>query len=273
VLIAAAICPHPPLLIPEVSGPGPAPAAASAAAAVQATAAASTPAAVQATAAASTPAAASELAALRSACDAAVAELMAAGADLIEVVGTAAEAGCYPGSAAGSLRPFGVRYHVGDGEPVLPLSLTIGRWLLARAGLDPAADQGGAPRVLLRAIFQRTPAAECLSLGAQIAAQAPRVALLGMGDGPARGAIGAPEAADPEAERYHAEAAAALAAADPDRLARLDPGRDAELMVAGRAVWQVLAGAAAGQRLRGRLRFAAAPLRVSYLVASWAVPD
>jgi hypothetical protein len=41
-------------------------------------------------------------------------------------------------------------------------------------------------------------------------------------------------------------------------------------MVAGRAAWQVLAGAAAGRRLHGRLLYAAAPLDVSYLVASWA---
>jgi hypothetical protein len=40
-------------------------------------------------------------------------------------------------------------------------------------------------------------------------------------------------------------------------------------MIAGRAAWQVLAGAAAGVSLLGRLRCAAAPYDVSYLVASW----
>ena len=64
--------------------------------------------------------------------------------------------------------------------------------------------------------------------------------------------------------------AAALAAADAGALARLDAALDDELMVAGRAAWQVLAGAAVGGGLRGQVRFAAAPLDVTYLVASWA---
>jgi hypothetical protein len=95
------------------------------------------------------------------------------------------------------------------------------------------------------------------------------VALLAMGDASARKAAGVHGAADPAAERYDAEVAAALAAADPGRLAALDPALDAELMIAGRTAWQVLAGAAAGVSLRGRLHCAAAPYDVSYLVASW----
>jgi hypothetical protein len=249
----------------------------------------------------------SALAQVRAACDAAVAELLAVGADLIAVVGGAAEPGLYPGSAAGGLGQFGVPSQVGAGEPVLPLPLTIGRWLLDRAFGHPDGQRSGGPggggqraygpgnggqrareqlpgvhcadgrdlppRVLLRAVCAHSPVADCLSLGAQIAAQAPRVAILAMGDGPARPAIGVPGVADPAAECYQAEVAAALAEADPARLARLDPGLDAELIVAGRAAWQVLAGAADGRRFYGRLRFAAAPLGVSYLVSSWTVPD
>jgi hypothetical protein len=90
-----------------------------------------------------------------------------------------------------------------------------------------------------------------------------------MGDASARKAAGVHGAADPAAERYDAEVAAALAAADPAALAALDPALDDELMIAGRAAWQVLAGAAAGVSLLGRLRCAAAPYDVSYLVASW----
>jgi hypothetical protein len=104
---------------------------------------------------------------------------------------------------------------------------------------------------------------------AGLAARAARVALLVMGDGSARRAAGVPGAADPAAEGYDADAAAAFADADPGRLARLDRSLDGELMVAGRAAWQVLAGAADGSQMRGRLRFAAAPLGVGYLVASW----
>src|SRR5579875_2265018 len=68
---------------------------------------------------------------------------------------------------------------------------------------------------------------------------------------------------------WETEQPAGLASADAARLARLDPALDAELLVAGRAAWQVLAGAAGEARLRGRLLWAAAPYDVTYLVAAW----
>ncbi len=233
-LVAAAVCPHPPLLVPEAAG-----------------------------AAGARPG--GGLAELRAACDAAVAGLAAAAPEAVVVVGGAAATAVYDGSAAGSLREYGVGYQVGTGQPVLPLSLTVGAWLLAGSGIF------GPGRRRLQAVDRSAPPAQCLRLGAAIAAQAPRVALLVMGDGPARRAVGAEDAADPAAERYEAEVAAALAEADPARLARLAPALDDELMVAGRAAWQVLAGAADGRRLRGRLRCAVTPFEVSYLVASWDV--
>ena len=113
------------------------------------------------------------------------------------------------------------------------------------------------------------PPADCLRLGAELAGLAARVAMLAMGDASARKAAGVPGRADPAAERYDAEVAAALAAADPAALARLDPAIDGELMIVGRAAWQVLAGAAENTALRGQLRCAAAPFGVTYLVASW----
>jgi hypothetical protein len=211
------------------------------------------------------------------ACDAAVAGLAAAEPGLIVVVGGAAVSAVYDGSAAGSLREYGVRYAVGTGEPVLPLSLTVGSWLLRRAGLVPSDVPAAGParprgRLCLHAVARTTPAAECLRLGATLARQAPRVAMLAMGDGSARKAVGVPGAADPAADSYDAEVAAALAGADLARLARLAPSLDDKLMVAGRAAWQVLAGAAGGEGLRGRLRCATARHEVSYLVASWDLP-
>ena len=123
----------------------------------------------------------------------------------------------------------------------------------------------------LQAVQATASLPSCLRLGAGLRAP-PRVAMLVMGDGSARRVLHLHGVPDPQAESYDAGVAAALAAADADRLAGLDP-RDGELMVAGRAAWQVLAGAAAGARLRGLL-FAAAPLDVGYLVASWAAgPD
>jgi hypothetical protein len=55
------------------------------------------------------------------------------------------------------------------------------------------------------------------------------------------------------------------------QLARLPLSLDNELMVSGRAAWQVLAGAAGARRYQGRLRCAAQPYAVSYLVASWEI--
>jgi hypothetical protein len=105
-----------------------------------------------------------------------------------------------------------------------------------------------------------------------IAERAPRVALLAMGDASARRARDIEGAPDPQAQDYDAEVAEALAAADARWLGRLDPALDGELLVAGRAAWQVLAGAAAGAPMCGRLRCMASPYGVTYLVASWERP-
>jgi len=163
---------------------------------------------------------------------------------------------------------------------VLPLSLTIGRWLLECAGvLEPAevAGDGGAGSepvaVLFQAVAQRASPGDCLKLGMVLAERAPRVALLAMGDSCARPAREAPGVPDLPAQEYDEDVAEALAAADARWLARLDPARDNELVVAGRAAWQVLAGAAGGRtrgnRLQGRLLCMNAPYGVTYLVASW----
>ena len=77
---------------------------------------------------------------------------------------------------------------------------------------------------------------------------------------------------DPDAQEYDEEVAEALAAADARWLARLDPALDEQLVVAGRAAWQVLAGAAGGRRMHGRLLCMSAPYGVTYLVASWDEP-
>jgi hypothetical protein len=230
-LIAAAVCPHPPLLIPEATGaPG---------------------------------SADPELNRLRAACRNAVAALLAEPPDLIVVAGGAERTAEYPRHTPGRLHDFGVPFTVGadtDDAESLPLSLTIGKWLLSEHGAPPAAWWGIAPDV---------PLAECLQLGEKLAALAPRVALLAMGDGPARRARAAPHAADPEADRYDELVSGSLAAADPAALAALDPRQDRPLEIAGRAAWQVLAGAAGQDAFDAELRYRGAPFEVSYVVASW----
>jgi hypothetical protein len=237
-LIAAAVCPHPPLLIPEATGaPG---------------------------------AADPELNRLRAACRNAVAALLAGRPDLIVVVGGAERTAEYPPRTPGRLHDFGIPFTIGPAghdASALPLSLTIGKWLLAEHGA-PATWWG---------IASDAPPAECLQRGEKLAALAPRVALLAMGDGPARRARAAPHTTDPEADRYDHQVAGALAAADPAALAALDPREDRPLEIAGRAAWQVLAGAAGDEpgdeqgqdAFDAELRYRGAPFEVSYVVASW----
>ncbi|HEY2552360.1 MAG TPA: hypothetical protein VGI64_17470 [Streptosporangiaceae bacterium] len=240
-LVAAAVCPHPPVLIPEAMG------------------------AAGLTAVPADPGADGLLAALRAECAEAVTGLLDAGADLLIAVGGGAETAEHAASAAGTLRGLGVPFSTGPGEPVLPLSLTVASWLLR---LQPA----GCP-VILQAVAQDAAPGDCLRLGGSLASRAARVALLVLADGTARKATGVPGAADPAAEQYDAELAAALADGDAARLARLEPARDSELLATGRAPLQVLAGASQ-HPMRGRLTFGAAPLDVTYLVASWTLrPD
>src|SRR5690242_12366622 len=241
-LIAGAVCPHPPLLIPEALG-----------------------------SAASDPPA--ELRKVATAAARAVAGLAAARPETIVVVGGGAAEREYGADAAGGLHAFGVDVTIGVGEPVLPLSLTVGRWLLEQGGiLDRDGTSAGGVVVVFQEVARSTAAGDCIKLGRILADRAPRVALLAMGDACARPAREAPEAPDPDAQDYDYEVAEALAAADARWLARLDPALDEELVVAGRAAWQVLAGAAGRRHMQGRLWCMSAPYGVTYLVASWDEP-
>ncbi|NUU24338.1 MAG: hypothetical protein HOV68_22970 [Streptomycetaceae bacterium] len=232
-LVAAAVCPHPPLIVPELAA-----------------------------------GAARELDPLREACDGAVAALLAARPDRIVVVGTGPESADFTKGGVGTLAPLGVNMSVrlgagglGDIEERLPLSLTIGAWLLGRT-------QVSAPVAGL-AVAGDADAAECLASGAALAAGDERIALLVMGDGTACRTEKAPGYLDERAEAYDAAVALALADADVLALAALDPEVSDELWVAGRAAWQILAGAADGAGLSGRLTYDDAPYGVGYFVAQW----
>jgi aromatic ring-opening dioxygenase LigB subunit len=219
-LVAAAVCPHPPLLVPEVAA-----------------------------------GAAGELDTLRAACKAAVAGL--ASADRVVVVGTAPEAARYEKPAGGSLAPWGLPMTVGDAHEGalgnLPLSLVIGCWLAPHADVYVAVAADAAPE-------------ECAKLGAELVERG-RVGLLIMGDGSARRTEKAPGYLDERALPFDLAVARALETADREALLALDPELAAELMVAGRAAWQVLAGA---QGTEGaELLYHDAPYGVAYLVASW----
>ncbi|MET7970755.1 hypothetical protein [Micromonospora sp. NPDC005305] len=234
-LVAAAVCPHPPLIVPELAG-----------------------------------AAAPELDDLRAAADAAVARLLAADPEVILLLGAGPETERFGSADHGSLRPYGLDRHVRlwkvncAGSDRLPLSLTIGAWLVNRSGTE-------LPR-LARAVAADASPAECAALGAELVAEPDeRTALLVLGDGSACRGVKAPGYDDPRAPAYDEGVARALAGADAAILLGLDPVLSAELRVAGRAPWQVLAGAAraAGGDWRGEVSYHQAPYGVAYFVANW----
>lgn len=252
-LIAAAVCPCPPLLVPEVAA-----------------------------------GAAPELDALRAACLDAVAALAAARPERLIVAGPAEQAGrgAHAQGATGSFRGFGVDVEVrlGGGAPTsaerggeagageaaegapgrpLPPSLAVGAWLLERAGWDVSPVEG-------LGVGEPLAAERCIHVGRKLAASAERVALLVMGDGSACRTLKAPGYLDERAAAFDAEVARALAAADTAALAALDEHLAYELKAAGRAPLQVLAGAAEGAGLKGELRYDEAPYGVGYFVARWA---
>jgi hypothetical protein len=234
VLVAAAVCPHPPLLVPGVAS-----------------------------------GASWETEDLRTAAAAALERLVATGPDLVVVVGAAPQLGPYDPQAGGSLAPYGVDLRVGRGTggASLPLSLTIGLWLLERQALDVARLLFGVPA--------DTEPSRCAALGATLADRSARVALLVMGDSSARRSLKGPGYLDARAAGFDSEVEAALSAADAPRLLNLDAELAGELLVAGRAPWQVLAGAALARQasgaapLVGDVTYAAAPYGVCYLVATW----
>ncbi|AGP54589.1 class III extradiol dioxygenase subunit B-like domain-containing protein [Streptomyces rapamycinicus] len=255
-LIAAAVCPCPPLLVPEVAA-----------------------------------GAARELDGLRAECFEVIRALAAARPERLIVVGPADRAGRGPHAqgAAGTFRGFGVEVDVrlaaptgerrtapatADGESggdaadggssrSLPTSLAVGAWLLEHAGWDPAVPVEGL------GVGEPLAAERCIEVGRELAGRAERVALLVTGDGTACRTLKAPGYLDERAAAFDAEVARALAAADTGALAALDEELAYELKAAGRAPLQVLAGAGEGARLKGELRYDEAPYGVGYFVASW----
>ncbi|MGC4983635.1 class III extradiol dioxygenase subunit B-like domain-containing protein [Streptomyces sp. DT193] len=265
-LVAAAVCPCPPLLVPEVAA-----------------------------------GAAPELDAARAAVTDALGVLAASRPDLLVVVGPAGKSGrgVHPEGTRGSFSGFGVDLDVclgrpdagdanrdtdgaganrdtdgaganrdtdgaGSGSPEreLPPSLAVAAWLLERTGWSDAPVEG-------LGVGEPLEAERCVRTGAQIGGRAGRVALLVMGDASACRTLKAPGYLDERAEAFDAEVARALGAADVTALKALDIDLAYELKAAGRAPWQVLAGAAEGAGLGGALLYDDAPYGVGYLVAAW----
>ncbi|MEU6226455.1 class III extradiol dioxygenase subunit B-like domain-containing protein [Streptomyces sp. NPDC047042] len=235
-LVAAAVCPCPPLLVPEVAS-----------------------------------GAAPELDAARAACTEALGVLAAARPHLLLVVGPAEQSGRgpHPEGTRGSFRGFGVDLDVrlGTGsdeqaERELPTSLAVAAWLLERTGWSHAPVEG-------LGVGEPLAAERCVAVGREIAGRVARVALLVMGDASACRTLKAPGYLDERAAGFDEAAGRALGAADVPALKALDAELAYELKVSGRAPWQVLAGAAEGADLTGTLLYEDAPYGVGYVVAAW----
>jgi hypothetical protein len=236
VLIAAAVVPHPPVLVPEVAqGFSP------------------------------------DLDTLRASCDTAVGRLYTAGADEVLIVG----AGGVQGAAVvgqGDFTAYGVDLAV-DGQwgtatpDAVPMTLPflIAAWLLRDRPAEPVR------RTLM--VDERGPAGLARAAGAAsaIGAGGARQAMLVLGDGTASRTAQAPGHLDERAEPYDAAVARALATADTRALAALDPELGRALHVAGLPAWKTLAEAAdaSGVEYDADLLYDEAPYGVGYFVATW----
>lgn len=229
-IVAAALCPGPPLLLPGLTG----------ASAVQES--------------------------LRSACAAATAELTLAAPDVIDVIAAGQDSRTWSADSqldvtvfapgpAGPPSPPG-----GRSSRDLPTGLGVGSWLLAEAGYDGQRT--------LRSIGTNADPSECAALGASLASAPGRRALLVVADGSARRSTKAPGYLDERSADFDEAVRHAVQEGDMDALAAIDPRLARELMAAGRPAWQVLAGALAGRTVAGEILYNDDPLGVAYLVAS-----
>jgi len=211
--------------------------------------------------------------------------------DVLLVVGGASGGGVFDAGAFGSLARFGLALEVrlpgtpvseGDaptGDPnqqELPLSLTVAAFVLS----------AGSVAVPLRgyAVDQHTSSSKAQHLGAELADLFPRVAMVVMADGSACLDAKAPGYIVDGAQEWQKHVDAAFAVADFEAVAQLTEVDADRFWVAGRAAWQLLAGAALSRRnneeqMAASLRwapvihYASAPYGVQYLAASFRRTD
>jgi hypothetical protein len=250
-IIAAALCPSPPLLARELTGRDPV------------------------------------VPELRQACAEAVRRLVGSEPDVIAVVGPAPVTARWPvdgrldlsafAVAAGTAEAPGAAEARGAAEapgaqarppgshvplPLpLPLALGLGARLLDQAGYAGAR--------VLEAVGDDEPTAGCVALGQQIAASSGRVGLLIMADGSARRGPRAPGYLDERAAPFDAAVEGAVCDGDLDALLDIDPALARELLAAGRPAWQVLAGALSRPLPGVEILYSGDPFGVAYLVACW----
>lgn len=226
-IVRAAVVPHPPLLVPElVAGTD------------------------------------GDVTAVREACVAVATRLTSAASRWI-AVGTGAEGVLGP-SSVGTFAGFGVDVPVRMSDsatavpdPAMPLSALVTAWLRA---------QSGATEVIMHVIPPDLSPEDCFALGERLADDPAPAGLLIAGDGSHRHGDRAPGRPDDRAGPFDDAVHEALAAADAKALQALDPKLADELGAAGRAPWQVLAGAMGQDRWTADARLLV-PFGVAYHLA------
>jgi hypothetical protein len=198
--------------------------------------------------------------ALRDDCHAAITRLLAAGLEELVVVGPGPVDG--PADGSWDWRGFGVPLPAAAPPQRLPLGLAIGCWLLE-------THPGVTPPRRCHAVSADLPAQQCAELGRALVSGDRRIGLLVTGDGSACRTEKAPGHLDPDALTWDEAALSGLRDADPAALLQLDTAVGRRVLAAGRAPWQVLAGAAADGAFEGAVDRAEAPYGVLYVVGTW----
>jgi hypothetical protein len=234
-VLAAAVVPHPPILVPAIAA---------------------------GTAGAAAP--------VLAACDDAVSALLGEAPEVVVCVGPGRTTTRHRPGAWGTLSGFGTNvpapghHHVGRAH--LPLSLTIGRWLLDRAGWEG--------QVIAQELASAATPEQCRQVATRLRGELTgRACWLVLGDGSSMRNLRSPHLHkdDRDAAAYDQSIAALLAAADLPGLAALDPADSDAVQAGGRPAWQVLAAAVDDHCsvVRSTVRFSGAPFGVGYVVANW----
>ncbi|MFD3507049.1 hypothetical protein [Nocardia sp. NPDC058666] len=204
------------------------------------------------------------------------ATVLAARADRWIVIGVDSHDRIYGSTTRGTFRGFGADVVVDLGPSVepstsadsqLPLPVLIAGWL--REQVAPGIS------VQARLIAADTSASECVAVGAalreELDASHDQVAVLVVADGAATLTLKAPGYLDERAAAVQHDLDTALRTGSRAGLAALPPELCAELLVDGRAAYQVLSGLFAADSTDPRVRtlYQGAPFGVGYDVSVW----
>ena len=169
-------------------------------------------------------------------------------------------------AGTGTMRGFGVPYDVpldpaAASPEQLPLSITIGAWLLTQVGWP--GD---------RAALEIDPGSGDVELdaeGQKLAGETMRTVLLVVADGSSSRTEKAPSSLHPDAEAFDSAVAAALRSGSPSALGAVDRQRAQSVTAAGRPAWRLAAAALEGSDYDAVLHADVAPYGVGYFVAHW----